>query len=419
MKIAVIGGGVSGLTTAYLLRHAHQVELFERDSRLGGHANTVLVPGPDGEEIPLDVGFIVFNQRTYPGFTRLLSELGVPSRRSNMSFSVRCDVHDLEYSSRGIRGYLAQLRNLLRPSHARMMVDLLRFHYDAKRAIANDTMHDVSFGEYLRTRHFSADFQRHLIVPLTAATWSNAPADIVRFPANYLFRFLRQHGVLAPGEIPEWRWVEGGSRQYVQRILQVLPEGSVHRGESPVAIRRGDRGVTLAFADDTERRFDAVVFACHADDALALLADPSADEVTTLGGFRFAPNHVVLHTDERLLPTRARARASWNYYSTQCSTDLQTLTMSYDLNLLQGFAGGPRYCVSVNPGAMVAPERVIAEFDYAHPVYSVDTLEAQRRMEAMNGARSTFFAGAYLGYGFHEDGVQSAVRVAQRLGVAW
>ncbi len=419
MNIAVIGAGVSGLVATYLLSRRHRVELFEREARAGGHANTVLVEGSDGGVVPLDVGFIVYNERTYPAFTRLLRELGVATQRSEMSFSVRCDAHDLEYSSRGLGGYLAQPRNLLSGSHSRMLFDLTRFHRDARRAVADDTLHHVSFADYLERHRFSSAFQRHLIVPLTAATWSNAPSDVLRFPANYLFRFLNQHGVLAPNQIPEWRWLQGGARTYVQRILGGLPEGAFHPAEAPVTIRRDDQGTLLTFDGGYQRRFDAVVLACHPDQALSMLGDPTIGEHEALSGFRYAANRVVLHTDEGVLPKRAKARASWNYYSAACSEQPETLTMTYDLNRLQGLRSELQYCVSVNPGDRIEPTRVLAEFDYAHPVYSMGTLRSQRLIEGLNGARSTFYAGAYLGYGFHEDGVQSAVRVARLLGVEW
>ncbi|MEZ4503996.1 MAG: FAD-dependent oxidoreductase [Dehalococcoidia bacterium] len=418
MNVAVIGGGVSGLVTAYLLQREHRVELFERERRAGGHANTVVIEGPSGEALPLDVGFIVYNERTYPAFTRLLAELEVETQPSEMSFSLRDERTGLEFSSRGARGYLAQRRNALNPRHIQLLLELLRFHRDARRAIARDTMHDVSFGEYLDRKHFSRHFQERLIVPLTAATWSNAPADIVRFPANYLFRFLEQHGILAPNSIPDWRWLRGGSRSYVQKILSTLSEGAIHLGEAPSRIERALDGVTITFGGHLERRFDAVVLACHPDQALSLLADPSSEEVEALSGFRYAPNRVVLHTDERLLPRRSRARASWNYLHAQ-DADPAKLTMTYDLNRLQRMVGDTHYCVSVNPGDRVDPARVLAEFDYEHPVYSMATLEAQRRIERINGARRTFFAGAYLGYGFHEDGVQAGARVASKLGVDW
>ena len=220
MRVGVVGGGVSGLVAAYLLSRKHQVQLFEANERAGGHANTVTVTRPDGSELPLDVGFIVYNERTYPGFSRLLAELGVETQASDMSFSVRCEEEDFEFSSRGVRGYLAQPRNLLRPSHYRMLWDVVRFQRDARRALRRDEGHDLSFAEYLDQRRFSEAFRRRLIVPLLASTWSNAPAHILTFPAHYLFRFLETHGVLAANSIPEWRWVKGGSRTYVDRLMR-------------------------------------------------------------------------------------------------------------------------------------------------------------------------------------------------------
>lgn len=414
----MVGAGVSGLTAAYLLNRQHEVELFERNDYAGGHANTVIVPGLDGADVPLDVGFIVYNERTYPGFTRLLSELGVRSRLSEMSFGVSSEPDGFEFSSRGIRGYLAQPRNALRPSHLRMIIDVVRFQRDARRVLADDAMHDVSFEDYLKQRRFSRAFRERLIYPLIASTWSNSPADIAGFPAHYLFRFLQQHGVLAANSIPEWRWIEGGSRTYVGKILETLPAESVHLGASIESISRDD-GVCVGFRGGEQRRFDAVVIATHPDEARALLADATSAERTALGGFKYAPNHVVLHTDERVLPRRAAARAAWNYHRVEQAGMPDTLTMSYDLTRLQRLPVEHPYCVSVNPGDRVDPEQILAEFDYAHPVYSAETLAAQAQLEAINGDRDTHFAGAYLGYGFHEDGLQAGVRAAARLGVEW
>tara|TARA_Y100000588_G_scaffold354472_2_gene408793 strand:+ start:218 stop:1474 length:1257 start_codon:yes stop_codon:yes gene_type:complete len=418
MHVAVIGSGVSGLVTAYLLQRKHRVELFERDVRAGGHANTVVIPTNQGD-LPLDVGFIVYNERTYPEFSRLLCELDVETQSSDMSFSARIESNGFEFSSRGVRGYLAQHRNVLNPVHLRMLLDVLRFQSDARRVIANDEMHGVSFKEYLERRSFGRAFRERLIVPLVAATWSNAPADVLGFPVDYLFRFLEQHGVLAPNAIPEWRWLCGGSRSYVERILGSLNPGAVHLGEHVVGVTRNSEGVMLTSAGGLERYFDAVVLACHADDALELLSDPSAEEAQILGKFRTRPNRVMLHTDSRLLPRRKWARAAWNYLISEDGQDSEKLTMTYDLQRLQSLDSTEHYCVSVNPGGRVAPERILAEFNYRHPIYTIDTLESQKRLLMLNGTRSTYFVGAYQGYGFHEDGVQAGIRVANLLGVTW
>ena len=425
MRVGVVGGGVSGLVAAYLLSRKHQVQLFEANERAGGHANTVTVTRADGSELALDVGFIVYNERTYPGFSKLLAELDVETQPSDMSFSVRCEEEDFEFSSRGVRGYLAQPRNLLRPSHYRMLWDVVRFQRDARRALRRDEGHDISFAEYLDQRRFSEAFRRRLIVPLLASTWSNAPAHILTFPAHYLFRFLETHGVLAANSIPEWRWVKGGSRSYVERLMSALPEATLNLGAPVVSVARVEEGASIDLGEGDVRHVDAVVLACHSDQALALLADADEDERAALGGLRYHPNRVVLHTDERFLPKRASARAAWNYHAeTSRTMDLQQLTMTYDLNRLQrldrqGIDDGTHYCVSTNPTSALDPSRVIAEFDYAHPVFDAQTLGAQEALRAINGRRQTYFAGAYLGYGFHEDGLQSGVEVARRLGVTW
>ncbi|MGE3962419.1 MAG: NAD(P)/FAD-dependent oxidoreductase [Dehalococcoidia bacterium] len=420
MRIAIVGAGVSGLVAAYLLRREHQVQIFEANAYAGGHANTVMVTAEDGRELPLDVGFIVYNERTYPGFTRLLAELGVESQASDMSFSVRCEEEDFEFSSRGARGYLAQPRNLLRPSHYRMLLDVVRFQRDARRALRRDEGHDISFDEYLERRGFSQVFRQRLIVPLLASTWSNAPSNILSFPAHYLFRFLETHGVLAPNSIPEWRWVKGGAQSYIARLLATLPEGTLNLAAPVAGVSRSAEGVSLDLGEGDVRAFDAVVLACHSDQALAMLHDADEEERGALGGLRYQPNRVVLHTDAHFLPRREAARAAWNYHAeTSRTLDLDTLTMTYDLNRLQGMDGETHYCVSTNPSSALDESKVIASFDYSHPVFEAGTIAAQARLRQLNGRRQTYFAGAYLGYGFHEDGLQSGVEVARLLGVQW
>jgi len=428
VRVAVIGAGIAGLTAAYLLRHDHEVELFEAEARAGGHANTVIIAGPNGVPTPLDVGFIVYNERTYPGFTRLLSELGVTTRSSDMSFSVRFEEDGYEFSSRGARGYFAQRRNLLSVRHWWLLAEVVRFQRDARRALRHGDLQDTSFAEYLRHRKFSRTFRERLILPLLASTWSNAPAHILDFPAHYLFTFLETHGVLAPNSIPEWRWIEGGARTYVDRIVAALPDGAVHLGTPVLRVSRSEGGACVAFADPQagveEREFDAVVIACHSDQALRILADADPGEAAALAGLRYEPTHVVLHTDGRLLPRRAHAQAAWNYHAaTHADVGANRLTMTYDLNRLQGMGAaavdGPQFCVSTNAADLVDPSAVLAEFEYAHPVYSRETLAAQARLREINGRRHVYFAGAYMGYGFHEDGLQSGVDVARRLGVEW
>ena len=419
MRIAVIGGGVSGLVATYLLQRAHDVELFEARATAGGHANTVLVRETSGKHVPLDVGFVVYSERTYPTFRRLLEELDVETRQSDMSFGVSCEDDGFEYSSRGLRGYLGNSRNPFNLRRAWMGLDVLRFQRNARRALRADLYHDMPFEEYLRRGHYSSAFRERVIVPLIASTWSNSPADVLAFPTNYLFRFLEQHGVLSLYSVPEWRSVYGGARSYVEALLRTLDPARVHLGAAVAGVTREAEGACVALPGGATQHFDAVVLACHADQALALLGDASPEERAALGGFRYAQNHAVLHTDERVLPTREHTRAAWNYHRSGREGFPATLTMTYDLNRLQHIDGPTTYCVSVNPGDRIDPARVLAEFDYAHPVYSLQTLEAQRRVEALQGARGTYFAGAHLGYGFHEDGACSGIEVAARLGVQW
>lgn len=419
MHIAIIGGGVSGLVATYLLQRRHHVELFEARATAGGHANTVLTRDPSGRELALDVGFIIYNERTYPVFTRLLRELGVETQASDMSFGVTAEDDDFEYSSRGLRGYLGNSRNPFSPRRLRMGLDVLRFQRNARRVLRDDSFHDVSFEDYLERGRYGRDFRERIIVPLIASTWSNAPAQVLAFPTNYLFRFLEQHGVLALHSVPEWRWIVGGARTYVDALLHKLDPASVHCGTPIEAVTREANGACVRLPGGEQRAFDAVVFACHADQALALLGDPSPEEQAALGGFAYAQNRVVLHTDERMLPRRAHTRSAWNYHRIAREGFPATLTMSYDLNRLQGMPDHVNYCVSVNPGDSVAPDRVIAAFDYSHPVYSLQTLEAQQQLRALQGVRNTYFAGAHLGYGFHEDGARSGLETAERFGVQW
>ncbi len=419
MHIAIIGGGVSGLITAYLAQRSHRVELFEARETAGGHANTVAARDDTGEEVPLDIGFVVYNERTYPVFSRLLRELGVETLPSDMSFGFSSEEDGFEYSSRGWRGYLGSPRNLFSIRRAIMGLDVLRFQRDARRVLRHDLLHDVPFQDYLHRGRYGSDFRQRVIIPLIASTWSNSPADVLAFPTNYLFRFLEQHGVLALGSIPEWRSIVGGARTYIDAILRTLTPGSVHCGTPIIGVTRQLGGACLAFPDGEERHFDAVVLACHADQALALLGDASPEEREALGGFAYTRNHVVLHTDKRVLPRSQWARAAWNFHRIEQKGSPTTLTMSYDLNRLQGIPGPETYCVSVNPGDNVDQSRIIAEFDYSHPVYSIRVLDSQRRLQTLQGVRQTYFAGAHLGYGFHEDGACSGVEVAERLGVSW
>ncbi len=411
MKVAIVGAGVSGLVTAYLLSKNHDVTIFERNAYFGGHSNTVATTGPGGE-VQLDTGFLVYNEPAYPQFSALLAELGVATQPSDMSFSVTCEACDLQYSSRGIAGFLSRPKSLLSPAGFRLGRDIVRFYRDAPRAIESAELEGLTLDDYLRLRGYSVEFKRHFIVPLAAAVWSSPPDEIDAFPAAYMLRFLYNHGLVGGGS-ERWRWrtVSGGSRAYVSAITDRLPNALA---KTPVErVIRGASGIELT-VDEGRRieRCDAVVLACHADEALALLGDADDRERDALSGFSYTHNRIVLHTDGSLLPNKDAARASWNYVTDDCRRPAADLALTYHLNRLQSVWDGTDYCVSVNPRRPIDPGTIIGEFNYDHPRYTFGTLEGQRNVQQINGHRRTFFAGAHLGHGFHEDGVASAYRVA-------
>lgn len=413
MKIAVIGAGISGLTAAYLLNREHEVHVFERADYAGGHANTVTIDAGD-REVGLDTGFIVYNEHTYPGFTKLLRELGVRTKAGDMSLSVRCGACRMEYSSRGIAGFLAQRSNAVRPARAMLAVDMLRFFRDTRRVVASVAYEGATIEEVVRERRYGGEFVRHFLTPLAAAVWSTPAGKMGAFPAAYLLRFLLNHGIIGLQPAYVWRTVEGGSKRYVEAMTEGFADRV--RTSAPVrAVRREAERVEV-LTDAGSEHFDHVVMATHADTALALLADADDRERAALGAFRYTTNHAVLHTDGRMLPTREAARASWNYTTRDCRSQGGSLGMTYHLNRLQALREPVDYCVSLNAGG-IAAETVIAEMTYEHPQYTFGTLAAQGAMEALQGERHTHYAGAHLGYGFHEDGLQSGARVARGFGI--
>jgi predicted NAD/FAD-binding protein len=414
VKIAVVGAGISGLTAAYLLNRAHDVELFERNAYAGGHANTVVV-SDSGAKVALDTGFIVYNEDNYPGFTRLLRELNVSTQASEMSLGVSCQSCRLEYSSRGLRGMLAQRTNIARPPRWMLGVDILRFYRDTRRVLRRGPFQTDTLGEYLRARRYSGEFSRHFLVPLAAAVWSTSPRQALDFPLRHFLQFLTNHGIIGLQPANKWRTVAGGSRNYIRAMLDTFP-GQTHLAAPPTRIERRPDSVHVQLASGECRSFDQVVLACHADEALALLVDPSEAERRALGAFSYTSNRVVLHSDVSLLPARPAARGSWNYATRDCRSD-SALAMTYHLNRLQALSGTRDYCVSVNP-RHIHPGKIIQEMTYDHPQYTFETLEAQQVMERINGERRTWYAGAHLGYGFHEDGLASGARVAAAFGIA-
>jgi predicted NAD/FAD-binding protein len=413
VRIAVVGAGISGLSAAYLLARSHTVTLYEQDTRLGGHAEThdVVI---DGRTFPVDTGFMVFNTRTYPNFCRLLDELGVQSRSSDMSFSVRCRRCGLEYSSVGIDGLFAQRSRVLSGGHWRLLSDIRRFFRLGRLALAGG-LETRTLGEFLDQGGFGDQLARHFVLPMGGAIWSASPREMRRFPAASYLRFMANHGLLAAVGQPQWRSVLGGSRSYVLALAARLGP-HVHTGTPVRAVSRHDRGVSITAVDGTATQHDAVVIATHADQALAMLADSSPRERDALGRFRYSTNDTWLHSDERFLPEEPYARASWNCDLADCRDPGSPLSVTYDLNRLQGHRPGRALLCTLNPLAAVAG-RPIARMSYTHPILDAAAIEGQGLISGMNGERRTWFCGAHLRYGFHEDGVASAVTVARGFGV--
>ncbi|MFD3647174.1 NAD(P)/FAD-dependent oxidoreductase [Streptomyces cyaneofuscatus] len=418
-RTAVVGSGVAGLTAAHVLRRAHDVTLYEADDRVGGHAHTHELGASDGRVHRVDSGFIVHNRRTYPHLLRLFDELGVATQESEMSMSVRCEGCGLEYAgARGPAGLFAQPRSALRGPYLRMLAEVTRFHRAARALLElpKSPATDMTLGEFARRGRFSAYFHAHFLTPMVSAVWSCDPVTALRYPARYLFAFLAHHGMLTVGGSPVWRTVTGGSRAYVERVVKQLT--AVHTATPVRAITRHADGVELTTEDGTTTPYDAVVIATHPDQALRLLADPTDAERDTLGAFTYSRNPTLLHTDTTLLPRSRGARASWNYLMPSCAADADRVTVSYDMNRLQRLDAPETFVVTLNGSDRVDPGSVRARMVYEHPVYTPESVAAQARLPALSGA-VTAYAGAYHGWGFHEDGCRSGAEAAAALGVTW
>jgi len=415
-RVAVIGGGIAGLGAAYVLSRRHEVHLFEKERRVGGHTHTMLVDTAGGP-LALDTGFLVHNDRTYPNLVRLFAELGVGTQPSDMSFAVTCRRTGYEYSSRGLGGFFADRRNLLRPRHYGLLAEILRFNREAPALVDDPEGAALTLGEFVDQRRYTDDFLRFYLLPMAAAVWSASLDAIRRFPAAALVRFFDNHGMLGINTHPTWKVVEGGSHRYLGPITAPY-RSRVRTGVTIESVRRLDPGVEVRLADGTRHRFDEVVFACHGDQVLPLLADPTEVEREVFAGFTTSANDVWLHTDRSMLPRRPAARASWNY-NLGGDDEGRGATVTYHLNRLQSLAAPEDYCVTLNPGGAIDPARVIARMTYRHPLYTREALAAQARWAEVSGRRHTHFCGAYWRYGFHEDGLVSALRVARALGVDW
>jgi len=415
MRVAVVGSGVAGLVSAWLLARdgTRAVVLYEAQDRVGGHVNTVDVPTGDGRTLAVDTGFIVFNETNYPGLCQLFDELHIASKPSDMSFSVQCARTGLEYRGSGFGGFFAQRRNLLRRRHWRLLKDILRFFRTASEASrgAPDTL---TLGAFLTEEGYGTDFVAHFAIPMGAALWSARGDRILEFPARYFVEFFENHAFLDLTGRPTWRVVEGGSRTYVEALLADY-RGEVRLSAPVTSVRRGDGEVSVRSPAQPAEAYDAVVLALHADLALRILDDASEAERGVLGAFTFQKNDTLLHTDTSMLPRARGAWASWNYHVPVDETGPAAVT--YDMNRLQGLDEPVRYLVTLNRWADVAPDAILQQITYHHPVHTPASRAAQLRKGEISGRNMTCYAGAYWGYGFHEDGVQSAFDACRRLGV--
>ncbi len=410
-KIAVVGSGVAGLTSAHILQRKHDVTLIEKNARLGGHTNTVLIPdGPDAGT-PVDTGFIVMNHRNYPLLTKLFEQLDVELRDSGMTFGYHDLPSGLQYCGTGLDGLFAQRANLFKPSFHRMVRDTLRFFKTATADLSAAAGGDESLGEYLERNRFGDEFINHHLIPMGSAIWSTPCEEMLNFPALSFFQFFQNHGLLSLNDRPQWKTVVGGSSDYIRRMRAEWTRVAVRLDTSINGIRRADDAVDIAFADGSTERFDEVVIATHADQAYRLLSDPTAEEMAALGCWSYAKSRTLLHTDESVMPPIKKVWSSWNFQRVE--GDQTCLT--YHMNRLQGLNTEKQYFVSLNLPR--EPEGVVAEFDYDHPMFTREALRARPKLKALNGRGHTWFAGSYFGNGFHEDATRSAVEVAKGFGM--
>lgn len=414
-RIAVVGSGVAGLTVAYLAQQRHRITLWEKNDYVGGHTNTVLLPsGPDAGT-PVDTGFIVLNDKTYPLFTRLLARLGCNTQDGDMSFGFFSEETGLQYAGTGFNGLFAQRRNLLNPRYLSLLREIMRFCGRAQVDLRENRLAGVTVGDYLGRCGYSPMLRSCYILPMAAAIWSASQRDMDAFPAEMLIRFWDNHGLLSLQDRPRWMTVAGGSQTYVRKILSTFT-GEVRLGSSPAHVRREAEGVVIRTRDGAEHRYDAVVLAAHADESLALLADPSDAERRLLGAWRYQENRTVLHTDAGVMPPNPRAWASWNYVHRRGFSESDPVPVTYHMNRLQRLQTQQPYFVTLNAGATVRPDRIVREFTYLHPLYTFGAMGSQAALPQLNGVRNTYFCGSYFGYGFHEDAVRSGVAVARALG---
>ena len=415
MRIAIVGGGIAGITAAHMLQEQHDVTLMEKNDYVGGHTHTIDIPkGPDAG-MSVDTGFIVLNDRTYPTLNAFFDELGVAIKKSDMSFSYCDEGSGFQYASNNLNALFAQRRNLIDPGYWAMLVEILRFNRSVSKALVSGRLDDLTLGQFLRRHRYSDRFRAQYLFPMVAAIWSAPDLEVDRFPMLTFARFFHNHGLLSVHRHPQWYYVDGGSHSYVKAFRKQF-QGTVLTKTEPVAVRRSSNGVRLTMKDGNKRQFDKVVIAAHADEALKLLADPSDDERRLLGAWRYSVNQTYLHSDVSWMPTNPKTWASWNVFRAGKSRADAPVTLTYYMNRLQRLATPRPYLVTLNPFRPIEEKTIYARMTYTHPIFTFESLRTQPALPTLNGVRNTYFCGSYFRYGFHEDAARSGVQVAAALG---
>ena len=415
-RIAVVGCGVAGLTAAWLLSRKHDVHLFEKNDYVGGHTRTLRIAGSEDDGLPVDTGFIVMNHRNYPLFTKVLEQLNVPLANSSMTFSFFDKQNGYGYSGNSLGELFPSLNYYFRPGHLKLVRDLWRFARIGYRDLNSGYLKGKTLGDYFDQRKFSSEFLEHYFYPMGAAIWSSPVEQMRAFPAQPYLHFLENHGLLRLTNRPQWKYVQGGSRTYVEAMLGQF-KNSPRLESAPKEIRRINGRVLLITKDGHEEYFDEVVIGAHADEALQILGDPSKAEQKNLGAWTYQPNEVTLHTSQEHLPPSESQRASWNFIREAGDAPERPVRISYYMNRLQNLKSKTAYVVTLNAGSLIDEERIINRTTLTHPLYSVESMASQPKLREMNGTRNTWFCGSYFGYGFHEDAVQSAVEIAAGFGI--
>ena len=412
----MVGSGISGICSAYLLQTRHRVSLFEKSDYFGGHTHTVRLPNGPDKNTPVDTGFIVLNERTYPNFIQLLSQLGVEKCRTDMSFSYYCERTELCYASRSLDSLFAQRVNIFRPKFLRFVYEMIRYLQVLRKEYLSDRLENITLSEYARQKGLHREVVDQFIIPMAAAIWSGSDFQMGRFPIRTFAQFYENHGLLGVTGHPPWYFVKNGSHTYVNAFLKSF-NGSAVKNKAIIRISRTEDRVTLHFKNGDSKGFDAVVIATHADQALKLLEKPSSREKELLGAWSYSQNQTFLHTDPHVMPPNKRAWASWNYTRHVDSDAGSPVTVSYDMTRLQKLKTEQPYFVTLNPQKPIPDNYVIKEISYSHPQYSFEAFKTQKDLPLLNGEQNTFFCGAYFGFGFHEDGVKSALSVGEKFGV--